>query len=68
MRPQKLDTFFGRISIGIHRDVLSFLMDLCVLTTVLFVDQAQEELKTKFGKYMKAVIDMTKIDGEPYIT
>jgi threonine dehydrogenase-like Zn-dependent dehydrogenase len=30
-------------------------------------DQAQEELETKFGKYMKAVIDMTKIDGEPYI-
>ena len=34
------------------------------MTTVLFVDQAQEELETKFGKYMKAVIDMTKIDGE----
>lgn len=30
-------------------------------------DQAQEELETKFGKYMKAVIDMTKLDGEPYI-
>ncbi len=30
-------------------------------------DQAHEELETKFGKYMKAVIDMTQIDGEPYI-
>ena len=30
-------------------------------------DLAQEELETKFGKYMKAVIDMTKLDGEPYI-
>lgn len=30
-------------------------------------DQAQEELDTKYGKYMKAVIDMTMEDGEPYI-
>jgi len=30
-------------------------------------DQAQAELETKFGKYMKAVIDMTVLDGEPYI-
>ena len=30
-------------------------------------DLAQEELENKFGKYMKAVIDMTKLDGEPYI-
>ena len=30
-------------------------------------DLAQQELETKFGKYMKAVIDMTKLDGEPYI-
>lgn len=30
-------------------------------------DQAQEELETKFGKYMKAVIDMTAEDFEPYI-
>lgn len=30
-------------------------------------DQAQEELETKYGKYMKAVIDMTTLDGEPYI-
>lgn len=30
-------------------------------------DQAQEELETKYGKYMKAVIDMTSLDGEPYI-
>ena len=30
-------------------------------------DQAQGELKMKYGKYMKALIDMTKEDGEPYI-
>jgi len=30
-------------------------------------DQAHAELETKFGKYMKALIDMTKMDGEPYI-
>jgi threonine dehydrogenase-like Zn-dependent dehydrogenase len=30
-------------------------------------DQAQEELETKYGKYMKAVIDMTAEDFEPYI-
>lgn len=30
-------------------------------------DQAQAELETKFGSHMKAVIDMTKLDGEPYI-
>ena len=30
-------------------------------------DQAQAELETKFGSYMKAVIDMTKLDGEPVI-
>jgi len=30
-------------------------------------DQAQAELETKYGKYMKSVIDMTMSDGEPYI-
>ncbi|MGN0478607.1 MAG: alcohol dehydrogenase catalytic domain-containing protein [Hominenteromicrobium sp.] len=30
-------------------------------------DQAHEELETKYGTYMKALIDMTKEDGEPYI-
>lgn len=30
-------------------------------------DQAQEELETKFGKYLKSVIDMTAEDFEPYI-
>jgi threonine dehydrogenase-like Zn-dependent dehydrogenase len=30
-------------------------------------DRAQEELETKYGKYMKAVIDMSKLDGEPYV-
>lgn len=30
-------------------------------------DLAQAELETKYGKYMKAIIDMTKEDGEPYI-
>jgi len=30
-------------------------------------DQAQEELETKYGKYMKALIDMRTVDGEPYI-
>lgn len=30
-------------------------------------DKAQEELESKYGKYMKAVIDMSKLDGEPYV-
>jgi len=30
-------------------------------------DQAQEEIETKYGKYMKAVIDMKAEDFEPYI-
>ena len=30
-------------------------------------DLAHEELETKYGKHMKALIDMTKEDGEPYI-
>jgi len=30
-------------------------------------DEAQADLETKYGKYMKAVIDMTKLDGEPYV-
>ena len=30
-------------------------------------DLAHAELETKYGKHMKAVIDMTKLDGEPYI-
>lgn len=30
-------------------------------------DQAHEELETKYGVYMKSLIDMTVEDGEPYI-
>ena len=30
-------------------------------------DDAQNELPTKYGKYMKALVDWTKFDGEPYI-
>ena len=30
-------------------------------------DLAHEELETKYGKYMKALIDMEHEDGEPYI-
>ena len=30
-------------------------------------DQAHEELETKYGKYMKAIIDMRQMDGKPYI-
>lgn len=30
-------------------------------------DQAQEDLETKFGKYMKALIDMEKVDGDPVL-
>lgn len=30
-------------------------------------DQAHAELPTKYGHYMKALIDMTHVDGEPYI-
>ena len=31
------------------------------------IDRAQEELTTKYGKYMKAILDFTKQDGEAYI-
>lgn len=31
------------------------------------LDQAYREIGSKYGKYMKAIIDMTKEDGEPYI-
>lgn len=30
-------------------------------------DQAQAELETKYGKYMKAAINMDMADGEPYV-
>ncbi len=30
-------------------------------------DLAHEEIDSKYGKYMKAVIDMTRVDGEPVI-
>lgn len=30
-------------------------------------DQAHEELESKYGKYLKSVIDMTWAEGEPYI-
>jgi len=30
-------------------------------------DLAHAELETKYGKYMKALIDVTKVDGEPLI-
>lgn len=30
-------------------------------------DQAQAELETKYGKYMKAAIDMSMMEGEPYV-
>ena len=30
-------------------------------------DLAQAEQETKYGKYIKAIIDMTMLDGEPYI-
>ena len=30
-------------------------------------DRAHEELTSKYGKYMKAIIDCTKLGGEPYI-
>ena len=30
-------------------------------------DAAQGELTTKYGKYMKALVDFTKLEGEPYI-
>jgi threonine dehydrogenase-like Zn-dependent dehydrogenase len=30
-------------------------------------DLAHEEIESKYGKYMKAIIDMTKVDGEAYI-
>lgn len=30
-------------------------------------DRAQEEMETKYGHHMKALIDMEMIDGEPYL-
>jgi threonine dehydrogenase-like Zn-dependent dehydrogenase len=30
-------------------------------------DKAHEELETKYGKYMKALIDFENLDFEPYI-
>lgn len=30
-------------------------------------DKAQADLETKYGKYLKALIDMTKLDGEPVL-
>ena len=30
-------------------------------------DRAHRELKDKYGKYMKALVDWTRFDGEPYI-
>lgn len=30
-------------------------------------DQAQAEQETKYGDHMKALIDMTRLDGEPYL-
>jgi D-arabinose 1-dehydrogenase-like Zn-dependent alcohol dehydrogenase len=30
-------------------------------------DLAHGEIESKYGKYMKAIIDMTQLDGEPYI-
>lgn len=30
-------------------------------------DEAQADLPSKFGKYMKALVDFTKTEGEPYI-
>ena len=34
---------------------------------VSMFDQAHEDLETKFGKYLKAVVDFTRDDFEPYI-
>ena len=34
---------------------------------ITMFDQAHEELETKFGKYMKSLVDWTKTEGEPYI-
>ena len=31
------------------------------------IDQAHEELTSKYGKYMKALLDFDKTEGEPYI-
>ncbi len=34
---------------------------------ITMFDKAQEELTTKYGKYMKAVVDFEMTEGEPYI-
>ena len=42
----------------------------CVPTKIYPItqfDKAQDELTTKYGKYMKAIVDWTKFDGDAYI-
>lgn len=42
----------------------------CVPTKIYPItkfDEAQGDLPNKFGKYMKALVDFTKTEGEPYI-
>ncbi len=34
---------------------------------ITMFDEAQAELTEKYGKWMKALVDWTKLDGEPYI-
>ena len=34
---------------------------------ITMFDKAQEELEIKYGKWMKALVDWTKFEGEPYI-
>ena len=34
---------------------------------ITMFDKAHEELPDKFGKYLKAIVDWTKTEGEPYI-
>lgn len=34
---------------------------------ITMFDNAQGDLTSKYGKYMKALVDWTKLDGEPYI-
>lgn len=51
----------------LHDDSWSFKIVPTKIYPITKFDTAHAELETKYGKYMKALVDWTKFDGEPYI-
>ena len=51
----------------LHNGTWKFLNVPTKIYPISRFDQAQEELETKYGSYMKALIDMERDDFEPYI-